>query len=144
MKVDGQCHCGTIRFEAEVEPDQVLLCHCTDCQQLTGTAFRVAVPTKPGTFRLLSGKPTIYVKTAESGAQRQQAFCPSCGTPFYSAPVAPEPRALYLRVGVLRQRNALVPRLQLWSRSAQGWLAQLGTMPSHDTQPAFGRDGSLQ
>ena len=144
MKVDGQCHCGRIRFEAEVVPVKVVLCHCTDCQQLTGTAFRVAVPTTPGSFRLLSGTPKIYVKTADSGARREQAFCSDCGTPLYSAPEAPEPRALILRVGALRQRDALVPRLQLWTRSAQGWLTGLGGIPQHDTQPVFKPDGSLQ
>jgi len=28
MKVDGQCHCGAIVYEAEVEPGTVGLCHC--------------------------------------------------------------------------------------------------------------------
>jgi hypothetical protein len=39
MKIDGGCHCGAIAYEAEVDPDRVGICHCTDCQQLTGTAF---------------------------------------------------------------------------------------------------------
>lgn len=144
MKVDGQCHCGSTTFEAEVDPEKTFICHCTDCQQLTGTAFRVAVPSRPGTFRLLSGAPKIYVKIADSGARREQAFCPDCGTPLYSASVAPEPRAHILRVGTLRQRTALVPNLQLWSRSAQGWLAGLHEIPRHDTQPTFGTDGRLK
>lgn len=143
MKVDGQCHCGSIRFAAEVEPEKTLVCHCLDCQQLTGTAFRVVAPTIPGSFRLLTGTPKIYVKLADSGTRREQAFCPDCGTPLYSAPVAPEPRSLYLRVGALRQRDAFVPRRQLWTRSAQGWLAGLCDLPGHATQPGFQPDGSL-
>ena len=31
MKVDGACHCGSIRYEAEVDPAKVIICHCTDC-----------------------------------------------------------------------------------------------------------------
>ena len=38
MKVDGGCHCGSITFEAEIDPDAVGICHCTDCQRLSGTA----------------------------------------------------------------------------------------------------------
>jgi hypothetical protein len=144
MHVDGQCHCGRIRFEAEVEPDKVLLCHCTDCQQLTGTAFRVVVVSRPGFFRLLAGMPRIYVKTADSGTLREQAFCPDCGTLLYSAPVTPEPRSLYLRVGSLQQRDDLIPTVQLWARSAQGWLPGLTAIPHHDTQPEFASDGSLR
>ena len=36
MKVTGSCHCGQITYEAEVDPETVRVCHCTDCQKLTG------------------------------------------------------------------------------------------------------------
>ena len=70
MKVTGHCHCGQISFEAEVDPATVRVCHCTDCQKLTGTAFRAAIASLPGTFVLKSGTPKIYLKTAESGSKR--------------------------------------------------------------------------
>lgn len=44
MKIDGACHCGDIRFEAEVDPGKVLICHCSDCQTLSGSAYRSVVP----------------------------------------------------------------------------------------------------
>jgi len=31
MKVQGACHCGRIKYEAEVDPERVSLCNCTDC-----------------------------------------------------------------------------------------------------------------
>ncbi len=40
MRIDGQCHCGGITYEAEVDPATARICHCTDCQVLSGTAFR--------------------------------------------------------------------------------------------------------
>lgn len=40
MKIDGRCHCGYITFEAEADPDKAGICHCTDCQSLSGSAFR--------------------------------------------------------------------------------------------------------
>ena len=67
MRIDGGCHCGRICYEAEVDPSTVLICHCTDCQTLSGSAFRTVVPTTEGTFKLLSGTPKVYVKTGESG-----------------------------------------------------------------------------
>ena len=53
MKVTGGCHCGHILYEAEVDPATVRVCHCTDCQKLTGTAFRTNIPSLPGTFSRL-------------------------------------------------------------------------------------------
>ncbi len=70
MKVTGGCHCGQITYEAEVDPATIRVCHCTDCQKLTGTAFRATIASLPGTFVLKSGTPKIYIKTAESGNKR--------------------------------------------------------------------------
>ena len=57
MKVEGRCHCGRIAYEAEVDPTAVRICHCLDCQTLTGSAFRVSIPAAPAGFRLVRGEP---------------------------------------------------------------------------------------
>ena len=85
MKIDGHCHCGQITFEAEVDPTALTICHCTDCQTLTGSAFRINIPAPAEHFVLRSGMPKSYVKTAESGNKRRHAFCGDCGTPIYAA-----------------------------------------------------------
>src|SRR5207253_6703475 len=85
MKVTGACHCGQISFEAEIDPNSVRVCHCTDCQTLTGTAFRTNVASLPGSFMLKSGTPKIYIKTGESGNKRAHALCPDCGKQIYAA-----------------------------------------------------------
>jgi len=83
MWIDGACHCGLITFEADIDPEKVRVCHCTDCQTLSGSAFRVVVPVPADKFSL-SGEPTVYLKTAESGTRRAQAFCPRCGSGIYA------------------------------------------------------------
>lgn len=75
MKVTGGCHCRAIRFSAEIDPARVVLCHCTDCQAFTSSAFRVTVPAPVASFRLTGEPPRTYVKTADSGAKRVRAFC---------------------------------------------------------------------
>jgi hypothetical protein len=87
MKIDGRCHCGEITFEAEVDPNALHICHCTDCQTLSGSAFRANIPAPAEHFVLLSGTPRTYIKTAESGNKRLHAFCGTCGTPIYSSAV---------------------------------------------------------
>jgi hypothetical protein len=105
MKIDGRCHCGYITFEAEIEPEKTLLCNCTDCQTFSGSAFRVHAFTREDAFRLLSGEPTIYVKTAESGNKRPQAFCPECGTHIYAVAIGAGPKIYAIRAGSIRQRS---------------------------------------
>ena len=126
MKVDGSCHCGAIAFTADVDPARVGICHCTDCQQLTGTAFRVSVACPEPDFHLIRGVPRMYLKTGDSGRRRQQAFCADCGSHLYAAPDEPPgARTINLRVGVLTQRSEFTPRLQIWTRSMVPWLPPL-------------------
>ena len=101
MKVDGGYHCGNITFEAEIDPDAVGICHCTDCERLSGTAFRVVVQTPEDRFTLISGAPRTYVKTAESGDRRAQVFCPECGSQIEATSMGDGPRILSLRTGTL-------------------------------------------
>ena len=136
MRVDGACHCGAITVEGEIEPAQVVICHCTDCQTGTGSAFRVSVPISGKTFSV-TGKPATYLKTtADSGNRRVHAFCPTCGTPIYSTTAGNGPQDRYmLRVGILRQRRELQPRHQIWFRSAQTWVTDIGSIPKSDKEP---------
>ena len=129
MKADGGCHCGFIRYEAEIDPEQVIVCHCTDCQTLSASAFRTVVFVPEGAFELLSGELKTYVKVADSGNERAQKFCPTCGTHIYATSVGGEgSRTLGLRVGTVRQRAQLPPRKQYYCRSALGWAMNLGSV----------------
>jgi len=134
MKVQGSCHCGRITYEAEVDPERVGICNCTDCQMLTGSAFRVSVPAAAATYRLLTGEPKIYVKIAESGARRRHSFCPNCGTPVSATADVDDPPTYSLRVGCLRQRAQLPPKKRIWCRSALAWAQDVSGLPATELQ----------
>jgi hypothetical protein len=133
MKIEGCCHCGNITYRAEVEPNTVVICHCTDCQTLTGSAYRASIPTSADSFELLGGEPKIYIRTAENGAKRAHAFCADCGTPIYGAAINDPPTYL-LRVGAIKQRAELRPRRQIWCRSALTWSKDLSGVEKLDGQ----------
>ncbi len=67
MEIDGSCHCGRITYRAEIDPEAVYVCHCTDCQEISGSPFRWAVPVPEEKLELLSGTPKIYAKTGDGG-----------------------------------------------------------------------------
>lgn len=135
MKVDGQCLCGAIAFEAEVEPGTVSVCHCADCQGHSGSAFRANISAPAAGFRLLRGTPRTYVKTAASGNRRTLAFCGDCGSPLYAC-AEQAPTAYSLRTGVLAQRHALgTPMRQIWSNSRLDWVTLPKGVACFDGQP---------
>ena len=134
MNIEGGCHCGQIKYRADVDPEKVEICHCTDCQTLSGSAYRTVVPVDADSFELVSGTPKLYAKTAENGTVRLQAFCPECGSPLYSAPPEGEKGYFGIRVGTVKQRNQLIPRNQYWVRSAQTWTQNLSGMDKIETE----------
>src|SRR5215475_13586253 len=75
MKIDGQCHCGHVTYEAEIDPAAVSICHCTDCQALTGSAFRVTVSTAAEKVRITGPQPKLYTKSGDNGRKRLHYFC---------------------------------------------------------------------
>jgi hypothetical protein len=129
MQISGQCHCGAISFTAIVDPFKVIVCHCEDCQKLSGAPFRAVLPT-PVEKVSLTGTPKHYVKVAASGNRRVQAFCGECGTQLY-ATEADSLKVLNLRLGCINERAQLPPVAQVWGQSVLPWLRLLPAVPLH-------------
>ena len=135
MKIDGACHCGAVSFTAVIDPDRVMVCHCTDCQVLSGAPFR-AVAAAAIESLVVTGQTKRYVKVAQSGNRRAQVFCPECATPLWAT--APEnATSVIIRLGCVTQRAQLKPAVQIWQHSALPWLPELATVPGSSGQEAF-------
>lgn len=134
MKIDGACYCGEIAYEAEIDPDKVFVCNCSDCQTMTGGTCHVNVLVEESDLTLLSGEPAKYIKTADSGKQRVMGFCGTCGSHLYATDVGDGPLTYGLRIPTSRQREQLVPKVQLWVRSRPRWLADPSAIPEKEMQ----------
>jgi len=135
MQIDGACHCGLVSFTAQVDPERVMVCHCADCQVLSGAPFRAIVAAPIATFAL-RGQTKSYVKVADSGNKRAQVFCPECATPLFSSALENSTKVI-IRLGCVRQRAELVPAAQIWQRSSLPWLPELHRVPGSQEQQAF-------
>jgi hypothetical protein len=122
MHIDGECHCGRVTYEAEVDPKNVIICHCTDCQTFSGAPYRANVPVLVENFRM-TGEPRTYVKRGDSGRDVTTAFCGECGAALYSA--AAHRPYLNLRLGAVKQRAQLPPKSQGFCRSAMPWATDI-------------------
>jgi hypothetical protein len=129
MHIDGRCHCGKISYEAEADPAKAGICHCTDCQTLSGSPYVAFIQVPAAGFKL-RGEPKVYVKTADSGNRRAQAFCPDCGSRLWAAAEKDTP-VYNLRLGTVRQRAQLAPQMQVFCNSALPWSANLGGIQQH-------------
>ncbi|RVI93582.1 GFA family protein [Sinorhizobium meliloti] len=132
MRIDGSCHCGAITYSADIDPAEVSVCHCTDCQKLTGTVYRVTVSVPISEFHLTGGEPTLYVKTAGNGRKRLQYFCGTCGSPIYTIGEGDAANIVGIRAGTIKQFPQLEPRSQIWCSSALPWLGEVEALPGRD------------
>ena len=129
MHVDGSCHCGAVTFTAQVDPETALICHCTDCQSLSGSAFRTVVQAPSETLVFTNQMPKTYIKIGSSGARREQGFCGNCGSGLYATAAEEGPKIYGLRVGTLKQRASLPPKSNKYMRSAMPWLDTIVSLP---------------
>ena len=128
MQIDGQCHCGAVTYQAEIDPERVSICHCTDCQKLTGSPYRVTVICS-GDQISMTGRPAkIYAKRGDNGRMRFQHFCGECGSPLFTSGEG-GPDDWGIRWGSIRQRAELRPGRQIWCRSAVAWINDLEELP---------------
>ena len=75
------------------------LCHCRECQYISGGAANVALAMPISGFRYTSGEPKSFERSdLESPVKRQ--FCPDCGTSLVSLPPG-LPDMVILKVGTM-------------------------------------------
>jgi hypothetical protein len=131
---DGGCQCGALRYRVEGEPVAVGICHCTQCQKQSGSAFGMSCIVQKEAFRLLSGSPKTFTRTSDSGRPVVCAFCPDCGTRIYH-----ETRwldgVLNIKPGTFDDTSFLRPQAQIWTAKKQGWVELPSDIRSFEGQP---------
>jgi hypothetical protein len=83
MKVSGGCHCGAVRFEAEISqpPVPALDCNCSVCR-MTGFLHLVVPHDR---FELLTGRDALASYRFGTGAA-EHLFCRHCGVKSFYQP----------------------------------------------------------
>ncbi len=115
----GGCSCGVVRYRIDGAPLAAYLCHCTDCQRRTGSAFAMALLVSARDFSIEEGKPRKVKKIRPSGRVSINCHCPTCLVRIYTISEGSE--ILSLRPGTLDRPTAIEPVAQLWTRSAHPW-----------------------
>ena len=90
MERKAQCQCGSLLAITSGEPIRVSVCHCITCQQRTGSVFAANCYFEKSFVRIEGGAKS-YARSAESGREVRNFFCPDCGTTLYwEADAAPD------------------------------------------------------
>ena len=93
-KIYGQCSCGTVKFEFDIEELLAYQCHCSICRKISGTAYTTTLMAPEKEFVWVRGLEFISSYAKDNGYKT--SFCSRCGSPvpnkfrdfpLYSVPV---------------------------------------------------------
>jgi hypothetical protein len=124
----GGCFCGAARYVAVGPPINVRVCHCQDCQRLTGTAFFA---------RALYAADAVFVTGLLAGYKSSddliRKFCPRCGSQLFAQRLSKS--TIGIGLGSFDDANGLRPSEHIWVSDKQEWLNIWG-IKTHHSQSA--------
>jgi hypothetical protein len=117
--ITGRCLCGGVTYSVDAEPVWQGVCHCSNCQRQTASAFStiVGVLSKALTVQ---GSTIATFKTASEGYQSttERRFCFTCGSPIFST-IESMPGLTFLKAGTIDDISWFEPTAEIWTRSSQ-------------------------
>jgi hypothetical protein len=129
----GGCQCGRVRYLFTGEPLMLAICHCTECQRQSGSAFGMSMIV-PDANLSVEGELKSFERSSDSGRPVRCYFCPECGTRIYHK-VTYVQGMTNLKPGTLDDTSWLAPRVQSWTSTKQPWVPLVDGLPQHPTQP---------
>jgi hypothetical protein len=130
----GGCMCGKVRYESSADPAAFVLCHCRDCQYVSGGAAASVVVVPTPALKVTQGTLKGYSSVGENGKKVTRKFCPDCGTPMFSE-LESNPDIMVVKAGTMDDPSGLKPAMTLWTHSAQPWAYIDASIPSFEKQP---------
>lgn len=118
----GGCHCGAIRFQVVVDPEQhhVMDCNCSICRK-KGFLHLIVAQER---FTLLSGSDALTTYTFNTGTAKH-TFCRICGMhPFYTPRSHPDA----VDVNVRCLDGDQLSRFQVQPFDGQNWEENVDTL----------------
>ena len=120
LPLKGGCICGRVRYVVTDLPLAVLMCHCRNCQQRTGSAFSLSMLTFRKDFAVVAGETLWRDLPGGSGALHRQHICTECLARTHTEMLA-HPDIINVRPGTLDDPTAVTPIAQIWTSLARPW-----------------------
>jgi len=120
--LEGQCQCGQVTYRVSGKTIALFVCHCTECQHQSASAFGMALWIRDYLKELRTGSTAEWTRTMPSGKQLVGEFCPVCGTRLFHQ-VAGQSEIMSIKPGTLNIALPLDPVAHIWTQSAQPWVS---------------------
>ena len=134
----GACLCGTVTYELQGEPRDMMHCHCSICRKIHGTPFATYISVEG--VRWLTGQD--HIASYQSSHNFHRCFCNRCGS------VLPETvdgaDYSFAPAGGLIDPVDLRPHKHIFATSKASWYRIADDLPRYATYSADGEEGVEQ
>lgn len=123
----GSCHCGAVRFEAELDLGAgATRCNCSVCMKVGSTNFTL----KPSAFRLLAGAESIS-EYRVGASPNSRAFCKQCGVHVFGQGHVEQMGGAFVSVNVNTLDGVELSslKIQYWDGRHNNWAAGMRPEP---------------
>ena len=129
----GQCLCGQVSFKAEGDITMQGNCHCTDCQQVSGSAYATLVFMRKDNVEI-TGETKRYAHEVDSGNTLSKDFCPNCGSQMFGGNAA-RPGSIAIKAGCIDQKSEIKPQFNVYTGSKIPCTLMDEGIPGFDKMP---------
>jgi len=130
--VEGSCLCGEIKYEVEINTNQIFNCHCKFCRKAHGADYVTVAVANASTFKLTDKN--SYFKEHKNGAGGFRAFCSKCGTRLMN--YAPDKNIFFcITIATLDTPINLKPVAHANVESKASWIKPYEGIPQYEGFP---------
>jgi hypothetical protein len=133
ISVSGNCRCGRVEFVLREEPISFYLCHCTECQAESGSAFGQSMAVRREAVEVIEGLVRDHTIEHDGGRRSSITYCANCMTMIWGSSDR-VPQIYGLNAGCLDASANLQPYGNMWTRSARPWV-RLAPGPRFEQNP---------
>jgi hypothetical protein len=120
-RITGSCLCGAVTFEMNDEFQEFHLCHCKQCQKISGSSNVANIFTAADNISWTQGEDLIK-RYDHPGRGFTTAFCTECGSglPF----VTQSGKILIVPAGSLDEEPSITPNDNIFWHERMSWLEE--------------------
>ena len=131
--LEGKCNCGGVTYEVTGDPLLIYVCHCGNCRRRSGSAFGIGLVVSTDNLNV-TGDRGGGGGVSDAGNKNPVYRCAVCGNVIYGLG-AYTPGLAKLMPGTLSDTVEVEPDVQIWTSSAQKWVAIPSEVLQYTEQP---------
>jgi len=126
----GGCYCGAVGYSVADAFDYALICHCSNCRLVTGSAFKPFAGIARDRLTLTRGADSLMTY---GDARTNNTHCAACGSLLYS--VVNDGARVHVTLGTLIDTPTIRPTAHIFAGSKAPWHEITDDLPQYHEFP---------